>query len=310
MTLEHPADQQRPDPGRGQRPPDPRADRRAPAHRVRQGRAAARARARRSSAMDHVLSLRFEAGAVVVQTARPDAFYAPADRAGGVRGRSARSTRSPRPTTTCRPCSPYLVKMSMAETAPVPRRMALPGTSSSSPAHLRPVAAARCCGRAGRLHGAGRRRPVLIALSPARRRLLSAPALAEVNGARVPGAGASSGLMIWMFYLRFIVPVLAVFYGTALIADEVEDKTITYLFTRPIRARGGAAREVPGLPGLHRAGRAAVGDAGLLPHRADRGGSIAASFLDLAEGPRHPASAWRSTGRCSRSSAPGSSARC
>jgi ABC-type transport system involved in multi-copper enzyme maturation permease subunit len=42
------------------------------------------------------------------------------------------------------------------------------------------------------------------------------------------------GLMIWIFYIRFIVPVLAVFYGTSLIADEVEDKTITYLFTRPI----------------------------------------------------------------------------
>src|SRR5437762_3478749 len=36
------------------------------------------------------------------------------------------------------------------------------------------------------------------------------------------------GLMIWVFYLRFTVPVLGVFYGTALIADEVEDKTITY----------------------------------------------------------------------------------
>ena len=42
------------------------------------------------------------------------------------------------------------------------------------------------------------------------------------------------GLMIWAFYLRFTVPVLGVFYGTALIADEVEDKTLTYLFTRPI----------------------------------------------------------------------------
>jgi len=30
------------------------------------------------------------------------------------------------------------------------------------------------------------------------------------------------------------VPVLGVFYGTSLIADEVEDKTITYLFTRPV----------------------------------------------------------------------------
>ena len=42
------------------------------------------------------------------------------------------------------------------------------------------------------------------------------------------------GLMIWGFYLRFSVPLLGVFYGTALIADEVEDKTITYLFTRPV----------------------------------------------------------------------------
>jgi ABC-type transport system involved in multi-copper enzyme maturation permease subunit len=43
------------------------------------------------------------------------------------------------------------------------------------------------------------------------------------------------GLMIWTFYLRFTVPMLGVFYGTSLMADEVEDKTITYLFTRPIR---------------------------------------------------------------------------
>ena len=40
--------------------------------------------------------------------------------------------------------------------------------------------------------------------------------------------------MIWAFFVRFCVPVLGVFYGTSLIADEVEDKTITYLFTRPI----------------------------------------------------------------------------
>ena len=55
----------------------------------------------------------------------------------------------------------------------------------------------------------------------------------QVNGVRVQGASVF-GMMIWIFYLRFTVPVLAVFYGTALIADEVEDKTITYLFTRPI----------------------------------------------------------------------------
>jgi ABC-2 type transport system permease protein len=49
------------------------------------------------------------------------------------------------------------------------------------------------------------------------------------------GGPAIFGLMIWVFYLRFTVPVLGVFYGTSLMADEVEDKTVTYLFTRPIR---------------------------------------------------------------------------
>jgi ABC-2 type transport system permease protein len=55
----------------------------------------------------------------------------------------------------------------------------------------------------------------------------------QVNGAQVGGA-AIFGMMIWLLFIRFIVPVLGVFYGTSLIADEVDDKTITYLFTRPI----------------------------------------------------------------------------
>jgi ABC-type transport system involved in multi-copper enzyme maturation permease subunit len=55
----------------------------------------------------------------------------------------------------------------------------------------------------------------------------------QINGAKAAGASIF-GLMVWLLYIRFIVPVLGVFYGTALIADEVEDKTITYLFTRPI----------------------------------------------------------------------------
>ena len=56
----------------------------------------------------------------------------------------------------------------------------------------------------------------------------------RVNGVRVAGPVMFGGMM-WLLYLRFVVPVLGAFYGTALIADEVEDKTITYLFTRPIR---------------------------------------------------------------------------
>jgi ABC-type transport system involved in multi-copper enzyme maturation permease subunit len=82
--------------------------------------------------------------------------------------------------------------------------------------------------------------PVLIALFI---RLLVALGARIFTVEEVTSAGMTSvrmtgpaifGMMIWIFYLRFTVPVLGVFYGTSLIADEVEDKTITYLFTRPI----------------------------------------------------------------------------
>lgn len=55
----------------------------------------------------------------------------------------------------------------------------------------------------------------------------------RINGATAAGSTVF-GLMIWLLYIRFIIPILGVFFGTALIADEVDDKTITYLFTRPI----------------------------------------------------------------------------
>ena len=56
-----------------------------------------------------------------------------------------------------------------------------------------------------------------------------------MSGQRIGLTGAEVfGLMVWGLYLRFTVPILGAFYGTALIADEVEDRTLTYLFTRPI----------------------------------------------------------------------------
>lgn len=58
----------------------------------------------------------------------------------------------------------------------------------------------------------------------------------RVNGVRVGGPVMFGGV-VWLLYLRFVVPVLGAFYGTSLVSDEVEDRTITYLFTRPI-ARG------------------------------------------------------------------------
>jgi ABC-type Na+ efflux pump permease subunit len=74
--------------------------------------------------------------------------------------------------------------------------------------------------------------PVLLALVVRIVESFGLPAL-RVNGRHIDGAQIF-GVMIWVLYLRFVVPVLGVFYGTALIADEVEDRTITYLFTRPV----------------------------------------------------------------------------
>ena len=74
--------------------------------------------------------------------------------------------------------------------------------------------------------------PVLIAIILRAVDMMNLPAM-KVNGIRVGGSGIF-GLMMWFLFLRFIVPILGIFYGTSLIADEVEDKTITYLFTRPI----------------------------------------------------------------------------
>ena len=52
-----------------------------------------------------------------------------------------------------------------------------------------------------------------------------------------PAGAVIYGMMMWLIYVKFLVPVLGVFYGTSLIADEVDDKTVTYLFTRPIQRR-------------------------------------------------------------------------
>ncbi len=74
--------------------------------------------------------------------------------------------------------------------------------------------------------------PVLMAVVV---RLIHALGAAPMSIERTEITGPMMfGFMIWMFFVRFCVPILAVFYGTSLIADEVDDKTITYLFTRPI----------------------------------------------------------------------------
>jgi ABC-2 type transport system permease protein len=122
--------------------------------------------------------------------------------------------------------------------------------------------------------------PVLLAVVL---RLLSSLGVAPitVNNHGVDGP-VIFGLMIWGFFVRFSIPVLGVFYGTSLIADEVEDKTITYLFSRPI-PRGAV------LVGKYLAYLActifvvlpAVVIVWLLV--VPMGGSLGASFIDLAK---------------------------
>ena len=43
------------------------------------------------------------------------------------------------------------------------------------------------------------------------------------------------GVVVAFFYVSNALPLVALFYASSLIADEVESKTITYLLTRPIR---------------------------------------------------------------------------
>jgi len=74
--------------------------------------------------------------------------------------------------------------------------------------------------------------PVLLAV--AGRMAGTANVSVIVNGGRV-GSADLFDTILWLLFLRFAVPVLGVWYGTSLIADEVEEKTITYLFVRPIR---------------------------------------------------------------------------
>jgi ABC-type transport system involved in multi-copper enzyme maturation permease subunit len=75
--------------------------------------------------------------------------------------------------------------------------------------------------------------PVVLALG-LRLAFSTGSATVIVNGDRL-NAETMFGGAISLLYLRFIVPALGVYYGTSMIADEIEDKTITYLFVRPMR---------------------------------------------------------------------------
>jgi ABC-2 type transport system permease protein len=69
--------------------------------------------------------------------------------------------------------------------------------------------------------------PVLFAI--AYRAVLAAKMPARITGYDL------YGVIIAIYYVRNVLPLAALFYATALIADEVDGKTLTYLITRPVR---------------------------------------------------------------------------
>lgn len=42
------------------------------------------------------------------------------------------------------------------------------------------------------------------------------------------------GVIVAFYYVRNVIPLTALFHGSSLIAEEVEGKTLTYLFSRPV----------------------------------------------------------------------------
>jgi ABC-2 type transport system permease protein len=71
--------------------------------------------------------------------------------------------------------------------------------------------------------------PVLIAI--VYRVALAARMPAEITGLHL------YGYLVALFWVRNALPLAALFYATALIADEVEGRTLTYLLTRPVQRK-------------------------------------------------------------------------
>jgi ABC-2 type transport system permease protein len=69
--------------------------------------------------------------------------------------------------------------------------------------------------------------------------LLGLPAILSIVFRLKARSGAISGqdfygVLVAFYYVRNVLPLAALFYGTALVADEVEGRTLTYLLSRPI----------------------------------------------------------------------------
>jgi ABC-2 type transport system permease protein len=51
---------------------------------------------------------------------------------------------------------------------------------------------------------------------------------------RLPSPGETYGGTVVLYWIRNALPLAALFFGTSLVADEVEGRTLTYLLTRPL----------------------------------------------------------------------------
>ena len=65
--------------------------------------------------------------------------------------------------------------------------------------------------------------------------LLSLPMLGSGLSLATESAGLSFFKEVLSAYLRFFVPFIMALFASSAVAEEVQDKTITYLFSRPIR---------------------------------------------------------------------------
>ncbi|MBI4563883.1 MAG: ABC transporter permease [Planctomycetes bacterium] len=55
-----------------------------------------------------------------------------------------------------------------------------------------------------------------------------------VDGFRQWEGSVAAGIFLYLLYPQTICMLLALLYGTSVISSEIEDKTLTYLFTRPL----------------------------------------------------------------------------
>jgi ABC-type transport system involved in multi-copper enzyme maturation permease subunit len=58
--------------------------------------------------------------------------------------------------------------------------------------------------------------------------------LATHPAARMPSADDIYAVIVAVYWIRNVLPLAALFFATALVADEVEGRTLTYLLTRPL----------------------------------------------------------------------------